>query len=522
MQAHVRHVEKFTNFMSPVGLSISHYNNSHGRKRQTFSNLTNPPNVTGNVSSGSNSNSNSDTEHPTHKHSSHKQHPNVSHSKTVNTSVNNNNNMTVTENRWTRENLSLRHISNRQIFYDSDTVNNELMNNIIDKLLVYGYETSADIAKMQPWQLRVLKKEIPQIDLIFMTAYRIWGKQEYYDDTQNLTFRQYWDPAVWLQYNEIELIIKCFDISNRGYQCMICGVKHGLYELDVVRWHIWLEHKNSNQLNAIMQSSKKYNQTHNFTKPLRNLQLPPLDNGKSEPQVISLLDSTDDEMETKKKDTHKHTRRYTNKARQYNSKRNNNHNNNTRRRRSRRLANKHIQNLTTSPEIITPKTVQNPIIINGCNNIDDDNTNNNNNNNHRNDIMEIHGSLSPAFMPSAQINNNNNNNNNSNNKSVTILQTMNNMKQNDSTFSLDTHDTMNTHDIDMNDSYNWNNHNNNDMDDFNMIGFNDDFSTLGVMGALSRNSSDSFNQLNGAFVDPGKNFTFESQKKLNLNSNFAN
>eukprot|EP01084_Bolivina_argentea_P057330 104752_1 len=243
MQAHVRHVEKFTNFMSPVGLSISHYNNSHGRKRQTFSNLTNPPNVTGNVSSGSNSNSNSDTEHPTHKHSSHKQHANVSHSKTVNkdvpieyginTSVNNNNNMTVTENRWTRENLSLRHISNRQIFYDSDTVNNELMNNIIDKLLVYGYETSADIAKMQPWQLRVLKKEIPQIDLIFMTAYRIWGKQEYYDDTQNLTFRQYWDPAVWLQYNEIELIIKCFDISNRGYQCMICGVKHGLYELDV-------------------------------------------------------------------------------------------------------------------------------------------------------------------------------------------------------------------------------------------------------------------------------------------------
>lgn len=36
------------------------------------------------------------------------------------------------------------------------------------------------------------------------------------------------------------------------------------------------------------------------------------------------------------------------------------------------------------------------------------------------------------------------------------------------------------------------------MDDtFNMIGFNDDFSTFGVMGALSRNSSGSFKDING-------------------------
>merc|ERR1712154_225867 len=104
----------------------------------------------------------------------------------------------------------------------------------------------------------------------------------------------------------------------------------GLHELDQVRWHIWLEHKESTQLNAIMQSSKKHND-HNFTKPLQNLQLPPLDNGhsrgispnireKSQPQVISLLDdSTDDEMEIKKPIQPK---RYSNKGRQYNSRRN--------------------------------------------------------------------------------------------------------------------------------------------------------------------------------------------------------
>ena len=80
---------------------------------------------------------------------------------------------------------------------------------------------------------------------------------------------------------EIELIIKCFDAPRRGYQCMICRTTHGLYELDQVRWHIWLEHKNSAQLNAIMQASKKHNDY--FAQPLENLQLPALEHGRRGP-----------------------------------------------------------------------------------------------------------------------------------------------------------------------------------------------------------------------------------------------
>ena len=108
--------------------------------------------------------------------------------------------------------MSLRHARNRNMYFDSDlsAQHKDMMNAILDKLVVYGYETSGDIAKMQPWQLRVLKKEIPQIDFIFMTAYRMWGKQEYYDDHQNLAYRQYWDPAVWLQYNVCFIICKIY------------------------------------------------------------------------------------------------------------------------------------------------------------------------------------------------------------------------------------------------------------------------------------------------------------------------
>merc|ERR1711933_353810 len=238
---------------------------------------------------------------------------------------------------------------------------------------------------------------------------------------------------------------------------------------------------------------------------------------KSQPQVISLLDdSTDDEMEIKKPIQPK---RYSNKGRQYNSRRNTTNNNN-RRRRSRRIANKnennikHNNNNNNHNHSTTPNVVQNPIIINGCN--DDISYNDQS-------IMEVHGSQSPAFMPSVHYNNNQKNNNGNGNP--TILDTMDTMK-NGSTFSLDTHDTT----MDMDDEYTWNNNDNSmnnnhntspsmQMDEFNMIGFNDDFSTLGVMGALSRNSSDSFNQLNGtlhlnsSFADP--NFQFETPKKIN-------
>jgi len=392
--------------------------------------------------------------------------------------------------------LSLRHARNRAMYHEgTDSVDD--MNSILDKLVIYGYETSADIAKMQPWQLRILKKEIPRIDFIFMTAYRMWGKQEYYDDSQNLTFRQYWDPAVWLQYNEIELIIKCFDAPRRGYQCMLCGIRHGLSELDQVRWHIWLEHKDSTQLNAIMQASKKHHHQHHAS--LQHA-LPPLTatatraispniREKSEPtQVISLLDdSTDDDMEVKQT-----RRRHTNKARPYNSKRT--------RRRSRRLANKNKKN--ENEDIQTPKTVQHPIIINGCNDNDDE---------YNAAVLKVHGSQSPAFMPSVNGNDNASN-----------LRHQNMGQPNDSTFSLDTHDT---HSMEMDDEYNWPNTNNHNvskdiehdlqMDEFNMIGFNDDFSTLGVMGVLSRNSTDSYNGelgLNSAFTDPSSFFS-NTQKK---------
>ena len=75
-----------------------------------------------------------------------------------------------------------------------------------------------------------------------------------------------------------------------------------------------------------------------------------------------------------------------------------------------------------------------------------------------------------------------------------------------STYSLDTHDTGTTamDTMDMDEDFTWNGNGSpgarvlDPMDDtFNMIGFNDDFSTFGVMGALSRNSSGSFKDLNG-------------------------
>ena len=51
-----------------------------------------------------------------------------------------------------------------------------------------------------------------------MTAYRMWGKQEYYDDHQNLAYRQYWDPAVWLQYNVCFIICKIYTNYCKEYK----------------------------------------------------------------------------------------------------------------------------------------------------------------------------------------------------------------------------------------------------------------------------------------------------------------
>lgn len=124
--------------------------------------------------------------------------------------------------------------------------------------------------------------------------------------------------------------------------------------------------------------------------------------------MISLLDdSTDDEMETKKQRTRSSPQkrgRYLNKGRQYNSRRSggpdndSNTTNNTqqRRRRSRRLQNKN-GNHNDNETIQQPNPIQNPIIING---VDDDLPSNYN----QEEVMEIHGSQSPAFMPSAHYN----------------------------------------------------------------------------------------------------------------------
>ena len=185
-----------------MGLSISHYNNSHPRKRQRFASLTNPPNVTGTNSGGSGS----DSDHaPKSKVKPMKSTDRSTVSRvrhrggTLRLDIESDD--AKIENQWTREDLSLRHARNRSIYHDADSSSRETMDAVLDKLVVYGLETSADIAKMQPWQLRVIKKEIPQIDYIFMTAYRMWGKHDYYDDHKNIAWRQYWDPAVWLQYN---------------------------------------------------------------------------------------------------------------------------------------------------------------------------------------------------------------------------------------------------------------------------------------------------------------------------------
>ena len=119
-------------------------------------------------------------------------------------------------------------------------------------------------------------------------------------------------------------------------------------------------------------------------------------------------DSTDDEMEVKKqrRSTSTSTQkrgRYTSKGRQYNSRRSGGTNdidgnvsntNSQRRRRSRRLQNKNGNNGYET--IQQPNPIQNPIIING---VDDDL-----NGNYDDDIMEVHGSQSPAFMPSANYN----------------------------------------------------------------------------------------------------------------------
>ena len=204
---------------------------------------------------------------------------------------------------------------------------------------------------------------------------------------------------------------------------------------------------------------------------------------------------------------HPKKQKYTNKGRQYNSRRNassSSKHNVTKRRRSRRIANKQkhdAMNGDDDEDAFTPKSIQNPVIVNGC----CDHANKTEHSEHG--MVEVHGSASPAFMPSV-----NGNNYRSHHSAA-----------NRSTFSLDTHSSMTS--MEMDDEYNWNDGQNMNvgdadidadlqMDEFNMIGM-DGFDHLGVFGALSRNSSNSMNEinLNSAFTDPSS-FTFgQSQNK---------
>eukprot|EP00485_Elphidium_margaritaceum_P003147 CAMPEP_0202686988 /NCGR_PEP_ID=MMETSP1385-20130828/2712_1 /ASSEMBLY_ACC=CAM_ASM_000861 /TAXON_ID=933848 /ORGANISM="Elphidium margaritaceum" /LENGTH=548 /DNA_ID=CAMNT_0049341689 /DNA_START=29 /DNA_END=1675 /DNA_ORIENTATION=- len=542
MQAHVRHVEKLANFMSPVGLSISHYN-SHPSKRQRFNNLTAPPNVTGDTEN---------SEHMAPSHTTHASHP-VAHASPPQQPITNANVATqpttavmrsrdTRDTSWARENLSLRHSRNRSMYFEAESTahTKQVMNSILDKLVIYGYETSADIAKMQPWQLRVLKKEIAQIDYIFMTAYRMWGQRDIYDDQQNLTYRQYWDPSVWLQYNEIELIVQCFDGQRRGYECMICRTRHGLYELDQLRWHIWLEHKQSTELSAIIEASKAHNAAA-VTRPLQHLQVPSRAVAPKR-DVISLLDdSTEDDDDEDGHEAIAHTtarrrHKYQPTARPYSSRRP------KKRTRSTAATNSTTTGRASSETMVAAAApIQNPIIVNGANDAS-----------HHAHVSadsslahhhpglrphRHHGAPSAPFMArtgdqfhAPQIH--------TPARSHTYPHTLHGQLERDdseemknaSSFSLDTRDSsmmMDTEvletaaagsasadlatEMEMGIGMDM------DMEDFSMIGFKDDFSTL--MGALSRNSSGSFPgaiNLNSAFSDHP--FTFDVTQKLNRES----
>jgi len=537
MQAHtVRHVEKFANFMSPVGLSISsQYHNSNPRKRQRFNHLTNPPNVhstpttTAATNNNSNSTSSSDSDHTPSKPATSSATSNKSvlvvDARRLTPTHSRSHNDELKQSQWhrtppsTQSAQSLRLAHNRGLYFEA-AVDRQAMDAVLDKLVLYGYETSADIAKMQPWQLRVLKREIPCIDYVFMTAYRLWGKPEFYDDHQNLAYRQFWDPAVWLQYNEIELVVQCFDASQRSYRCMVCGTRHGLHSLDELRWHILLDHKDDAQLTAVMQNSKKHHSMASLTHATRSIS--PNVRDKSRPTQtqraqtkqkqkrieISLLDDSsdtnndddddDDEMAMDRAQPRKERARFSSKqGRAYTSRRRTERTEPTRKRRSRRLLNRQSDvNVSARPIELeravadaakreSRQTVQHPIIVNGAEEVHDDDV----------QCVEVHHSTSPAFMPSADLS-----------QSVPMQRAM--PCTTASTFSLETDATMTTMETDVGgvggvgvggigDELNFP-----DDDGFSVMGFNDDFRELGMMSMLSRNSSNSFNDglnLNSSF-----------------------
>jgi transcriptional regulator with PAS, ATPase and Fis domain len=242
--AHLRSVEKLTNFFSPVGLHVSHYSANQRRNKRrrlshiaqqtapkihhsdgqnilvhthTHSNNSNNTNTSviidtnaTDINNSTNNTQSNDTHYmPTmprvdesraavvHNkiggikivaHVVRSQQTSSSNNNTTATRDSQNNTSTQTthhqqqanqkrllkkinnaddskapdDDNWTREALSLKLANNRAIYRRLNLPGISL-DLIFDKLVMYGFETSADIAKMQPWQLRVLKDEI-QLD----------------------------------------------------------------------------------------------------------------------------------------------------------------------------------------------------------------------------------------------------------------------------------------------------------------------------------------------------------------------
>ena len=207
----------------------------------------------------------------------------------VNQANNNNHDNTNNNN---NENLSLKYGKNREIYSHLNLENNDI---IFNRLIEYGFETSHDIAAMQPWQLRILKKEIPRIDAIYCIAFKNYGKYEYFNESFNKQYKQFVDPSVWLELNEIELVYQGFDPTIKQYRCFICKDSHGLDCIDKLRWHLFIQHK---QILLPAIKSKIYKNKHNnnvFNNNNNNTPWNGYYHGNTKSKPINIIDSSSDD-----------------------------------------------------------------------------------------------------------------------------------------------------------------------------------------------------------------------------------
>ena len=170
-----------------------------------------------------------------------------------------------------RGDLALKNTNNRGYFYElaSNQTGIARIDFILDQLTSYGIETSNDIAKLQGWQLRVLKTIFDEIDTIYIRAYQLFSSENNENNSNNngnnksemmndaekkkkdLT-RQFEDFALWLQYNEIELICQTFNRNDRCFHCFVCDTNHKIKDLDSLRWHLWVYHRNCKEISSLV------------------------------------------------------------------------------------------------------------------------------------------------------------------------------------------------------------------------------------------------------------------------------